>query len=334
MGPTRVLMSLTLKQVGLRVCVLKSRSLEVRWSTTAHTPSQNQINSLSIHPWLSRASFRSGTGGIGEDRSPAQTGRPPLPRLPAQRQHCRPPSPLPGHKEWAERAPWAGTPPAVSHRCPGTGLPARSQGPGAAEEARDTGRPAAGEGPGKQPQPPQSWTRGRQAIAREICKLITALGNLGGDTTQAASCSAEIREFPGSCLPLGTAGRAGRSSRNVRKMPGLARCWGALAPLRLPHSRGDLGVGGLMPSWDPSHLFCPFLQARPPSHWLWGLGFSVPQFPHLQMGLWVGTTSRILPGFLPSCVQTNRWRLWRIHRVPSTSLWSWAPALAQAPSFQ
>lgn len=43
--------------------------------------------------------------------------------------------------------------PAISHRCPGTGLQG-SGGPGAAEKARDTGSPAGCEGLANKTQPP------------------------------------------------------------------------------------------------------------------------------------------------------------------------------------
>lgn len=110
---------------------------------------------------------------------------------------------------------------------------------------------AANKGPGKQNTAPP-----KQSPA-EICKLITVLGNLGGDTTQDASCSAEIREFPGSHCPASLWGQKSwqGARRNVRKVlkadtsGGSAPC----SPLLIP---------GVFPQMD--------LQTCPASRWLWG----------------------------------------------------------------
>lgn len=139
----------------------------------------------------------------------------------------------------------------------------RSGGPGTAEKARDTGPGRGARGLANKTRPPQGRAEAAQQSPAEICKLITAPGNLGGDTTQDASCSTEIREFPGSHLPRGTTELAG-AWRNVGKMPARANSAGKLGSTS-PARGGTWGPGGgphaELGPWHP--LLIPETALRP-----------------------------------------------------------------------
>lgn len=151
-------------------------------------------------------------------QKPAQARRGGLscPRPPAQRPeghagHCVPRGPLPGREptgastqRMGGNAEGRNSPLHFTPLSAGTGLP-RIEGQQQLKRPGTRGaRPHGARGRPTKHTSPQAGQRAAAQSPAEICKLITELGNLGGDTTQDASCSAEIREFPGSPRPRGT----------------------------------------------------------------------------------------------------------------------------------
>lgn len=160
------------------------------------------------------------------------------------------------------------------------------------------------EGPEEELKRPGTWSQARERAGKqntappkqspdEICKLITVLGNLSGDTTQDASCSAEIREFPGSHCPASPGGQKNWQGAwwNVRKMPE-AKTAGSSAPCTprpVPFTLHSPLESPLRLTFKPS---LPLAGCGALGKWLC---LFVPQFPHLQNGAAGGER---LPAFL------------------------------------